>query len=77
MLLLLAPLGPHGGVKPKGFLVAARIEAFIDADLRKDWDTWMESTVVDMRSMKLILAIQTFQGEGPCDNPPEDCPIVK
>ena len=57
--------------------MAARKKAFIDAHLRENWDAWMESTVVDMGSVELILAIQTFQGEGPCDNPPEDSPIVK
>ena len=77
MLLLLTPLGSHGGVKSESLLVAARIEAFVDADLREDREAWMESTVVDVRSVELVLAVQTFQGERPCDNPPEDCPIVK
>jgi hypothetical protein len=42
--------------------MAARIEAFVDADLREDRNTWMESTVVDMGTVELILAVQTFQG---------------
>ena len=77
MLLLLATLGPHGGVESESLLVAARVEAFVDADLREDSETWMEPTVVDMGSVELVLAVQTFQSERPCDDPPEDCPIVK
>lgn len=60
MLLLLTALGSHRGVKSEGLLVAARVEAFIDADLRKNRETWVESTVVDMRSVELVLAVQTF-----------------
>jgi hypothetical protein len=77
MLLLLAALGPHGGVESEGLLVATRVEAFVDADLREDRKTWVEPTVVDMGSVELVLAVQTFQRERPCDDPPEDCPIVK
>lgn len=77
MLLLLASFNPHGGIKTKSFLMAARKEALINAHLRENRDAWMETAIIYLSPIEPFLTVHALKSQRPSFNTPKDRFIIK